>query len=425
MGDVAAPALPVDRPAAALHPQIIRSCADDGEMPDGFRERQKVFFVFEQHQRFAHALPRDGAMFRRADGGRELRIGDRARKKPELKFDAQDTGNRVINARRRNFAFGHKRLQIPDELDVVVDLVRAVGNHDHVQAGIDGLLDIVFEVGRNLVNRRPVGHEKAAEAEFIFQNIGQQIFVPVHLCAIPTAVGNHDGTNARLDGGDVGRQVKFPQRRLVANRVALVNPVGRAAVADEMFRASEDGSGFGGNFFTLQADGGGGPELGDEGGVVAVAFVSPAPMRVLRDGDAGRKRPADAGSGDLLGRDPLGALDERGIMRRTHADVVRKHGGPINVVVAMHGINAVNERNFQARLPGFVLESRDHGQPILRRVAGGGIGGAAAQDRAEKIFLHVGLVLERAGIHLDHLADFFVERHPRQERGHGLIVLGK
>src|SRR5665647_2735221 len=77
----------------------------------------------------------------------------------------------------------------------------------------------------------------------------------------------------------------------------------------------------------------------------------------------------------------------------------------------IYGINAVDQRNFQARLQRLILKFRNEFQPRLHRIPVRRIGGAAAQDGAEKIFLHGGLVLQRAGIHLHHLADFFVERH--------------
>ena len=46
---------------------------------------------------------------------------------------------------------------------------------------------------RNLVNRRPVRNQESPGSQaFAFQNVRQQIFVPVHLRAVPAAVGNHD-----------------------------------------------------------------------------------------------------------------------------------------------------------------------------------------------------------------------------------------
>ena len=204
---IAAPALPVNRPAAALHSQIVRRPADDGEVLDFLRERQNALFIFEQHERFAHGLARDGAMFRRADGGGQLWIRHGVFKKSELEFNPQNPAHRVVNARLRNFPIGHELLQVLDELDVVVRFVRAAGNHDHVQPGVDGLLDVVFVIGRKLVNRAPVGNQKTPEAKLALQNVGEQMLVAVHFRAVPTAVGNHDGTDAGLDGRVIRRQI--------------------------------------------------------------------------------------------------------------------------------------------------------------------------------------------------------------------------
>ena len=112
-----------------------------------------------------------------------------------------------------------------------------------------------------------------------------------------------------------------------------------------------------------------------------------------------------------------------GIVRRAQADVVRKNHRAIDVVVAVDGVNAVEQRNFQPRLQRLILKFRDEIQPGLRGIAVRRIGTAAAQDGAEKIFLHVGLVLQRAGIHLHHLADFFVERHLREQRVNLLLKI--
>jgi hypothetical protein len=60
------------------------------------------------------------------------------------------------SAVRRNFSLGDQVLQILDELDVIVRRARPVWNHDHIEAGVDGGLDVRFVIGRNLVNGRPV-----------------------------------------------------------------------------------------------------------------------------------------------------------------------------------------------------------------------------------------------------------------------------
>ena len=82
-------------------------------------------------------------------------------------------------------------------------------------------------------------------------------------------------------------------------------------------------------------------------------------MRVLRNRNARCKRPAYAGAGDLLRGHPLRPPDEFFITRCAQSDVVRKNHRPINVVMAVHGINAVKQRDFQPRLQRLILKPGD------------------------------------------------------------------
>ena len=50
----------------------------------------------------------------------------------------------------------------------------------------------------------------------------------------------------------------------------------------------------------------------------------------------------------LGSRYPLRPLDERGITGRSQADVVRENNGARNVVMPMHRIDPIEQRNFQA-----------------------------------------------------------------------------
>ncbi len=62
----------------------------------------------------------------------------------------------------------------------------------------------------------------------------------MHFFAVPTAIGNHDGTDADFDSRAIRRKKKFPQCRLVANRIAFVNAVLRAAIAFAQLAGSSD-----------------------------------------------------------------------------------------------------------------------------------------------------------------------------------------
>ena len=138
----AAPPLPVNRPTPALNAQIIRRAPQDGQALEVFRERQNVPVIFEQHQGFAHTRAPDGPVFGGTDGGREPGIGRLIFKQPELDLNAQNPPHGVVNARGRNHPGRHQLFQIRDELGVVVRAARPVGDHDHVQPGVDGLGDV-------------------------------------------------------------------------------------------------------------------------------------------------------------------------------------------------------------------------------------------------------------------------------------------
>ncbi len=160
---------------------------------------------------------------------------------------------------------------------------------------------------------------------------------------------------------------------------------------------------------------GGGAEFGNEVGRFAETLVAAAPADVSRDGDARREGPLNAGALDFLGGDAFGFFNEGRVVRGAEADVMWENHRAENVVVAVNGIDAVEERNFQARLQRHRAEFSHGFQPRLGAIIGG-IGTAAAQHRSEEIFLNIRLILQRGHIDLHHLADFFVESHFGEHR---------
>ena len=98
--------------------------------------------------------------------------------------------------------------------------------------------------------------------------------------------------------------------------------------------------------------------------------------------------------------------------------------GPGDAVVAVDGVNPVEQRNFQPRLerPGLKLVARF--QPGLGRVFGR-LGIAPAQDRAESVLLHVRMVGDGLQIGLHHLADFLVQSHLREKFSRLQVVVGR
>jgi hypothetical protein len=101
-----------------------------------------------------------------------------------------------------------------------------------------------------------------------------------------------------------------------------------------------------------------------------------------------------------------------------------KNHGAQDIVMAVNGIDAVEQRDFKAgfQRPGLQFIARI--QPALRGIHRR-FGAAAAQDGAEGVFLDVGVVAHTTEIGLHHLADFFVEGHLGQQSGGWKVVIGK
>ena len=123
----------------------------------------------------------------------------------------------------------------------------------------------------------------------------------------------------------------------------------------------------------------------------------------------------DSGGADLLRGDACHLLDQRRIARAAQADLVREDDGAQHVVVAVHGVDAVEERNAQTRFFGVLLQAVVQIGPGLQAVAFLGIGIAAAEEGAEREVLDIGRIFERVLLGLGHLADLLVERHLREE----------
>ena len=83
--------------------------------------------------------------------------------------------------------------------------------------------------------------------------------------------------------------------------------------------------------------------------VLAERLVAAAPALVARDAQARRERPRHAGRADLLRGGPLDLLDQVGVARGAQARVVREDRRADHVVVAVHGVDAVDQRDLQPR----------------------------------------------------------------------------
>ena len=96
------------------------------------------------------------------------------------------------------------------------------------------------------------------------------------------------------------------------------------------------------------------------------------------------------------------------------ADVVREDHRADDVVVAVHGVDAVEQRDLQARLDRLRLVHLVHRRPVLDAVRSR-IRAAAAQHRSDEERRDVGRVLDVLVIGLRHLPDLLFERHLRDD----------
>src|SRR5215472_10022243 len=93
--------------------------------------------------------------------------------------------------------------------------------------------------------------------------------------------------------------------------------------------------------FSLKAPDRGRAEQFHEFGRFAEALVCAAPTRIASYGDTRGKGPTDAGCGHFLGGDAGSLFDQRRVSGSAHADVVGKNDCPIDVVMAVDGVDAI------------------------------------------------------------------------------------
>src|SRR5439155_3499390 len=143
-------------------------------------------------------------------------------------FDTQDAPYGVIEAFAADLARAHLRQQAR------VQVSPAIGRHEHVDARVESAGATDIRAAGDLPVTVPVPHDKAVESQALLENPGEESFVPMHLDALPARVGGHDRLHSGWYRRQVARTVNVAQLALAGAIVALVAPLDRAAVAQEM-----------------------------------------------------------------------------------------------------------------------------------------------------------------------------------------------
>src|SRR5690606_13272667 len=275
---------------------------------------------------------------------------------------------------------------------------------------------VVVAAALDLAVAVPVADHEAVEVEAALEHVGQQRLVPVQLGAVVAVERGHHRLRAGVDRGDVAGGVDVAQLGLAGQVVALVAALAGAAIAEEVLdrdhhvavvqavrRAG----------LALQAFHHGAGALRHRLRVLRVALVGAAPAHVLRHRHGRGEGPLHAGGagldrGDLA--DPALQLDVAG---RAQADVVREQGGADHVALAVHGVDAPDDRDRLAAAGGVhrrLPEGVGQLQPLFRPgvVLAARIGAAAGEDRTEAVLAHV-LRGDRGDVALDDLPDLLLD----------------
>ena len=158
--DRARPSLPLDGPAAALVAEVVGAAAEDEQALRVLGERKRRAIVLEEHERLLHGLARQPAMRVRPDVARAKIVGGGARaiviQHSSLALDREDAPNGVVDPLAR-----HARRD--RALDGIDDAGAELRMHHHVDAGVDGHRQVLFEARGDLIDRLPVGHDEPVE----------------------------------------------------------------------------------------------------------------------------------------------------------------------------------------------------------------------------------------------------------------------
>ena len=200
------------------------------------RERKEVIRVAEERDGLAGRLQRHApvALAAHLIGQRQPR--QRILKQAKRKLEAQDAAHGGVDPRLGDLAVLDQRRQVLDE--------RQIGRHHaHVDAGLNGHLRRFPLVGRHTVERdelfdvEPVGDHQPLEAEFVAQQVRQQVAAGMHGHAVHLARVHHHRRRACVDRGPEWRKVLLAKLNVGEPCGGAVAAALRSRVADEVLQA--------------------------------------------------------------------------------------------------------------------------------------------------------------------------------------------
>jgi hypothetical protein len=140
-------------------------------------------------------------------------------------------------------------------------------------------------VGHEVLDREPVRHHGAVEAEFAAQHLAKQTGIGGCGYAIPVGQRVHDRAEAaHLDGCSKGAHVNLAELAPAHRHRRHVEPCLAHGVADEVLAGRDHAAREG---LPLQVPHEGHAQRADEVGVLPVGLVNSSPARVARDVEQG------------------------------------------------------------------------------------------------------------------------------------------
>ncbi len=123
------------------------------------------------------------------------------------------------------------------------------------------------------------------------------------------------------------------------------------------------------SFLPLKSTDISGSHPGSIGCILAETFISPAPPLILRISESRCKSPLNTAGAHFFCRRPADFYKQFFVSGRPQTDIVGKNSGAIYVIVSVHGIYAVKQRNPQTAVKRRLFQFINSALPVQNAVA--------------------------------------------------------